>query len=127
MQRYSISIIARRTIRIKDHQIVVFCLLTFAITWGLGACVIFFPELFRSLFGELTGFHPLYILAVAAPTIAATMLTLAWEAQAARMCAMRPARGPAYRLILLLRLAGIVLLAGCAQPGRSWTRRTGCP
>jgi membrane protease YdiL (CAAX protease family) len=53
--------------------------LTFAITWGLGACVIFFSEPFRALFGELTGFHPLYILAVAAPTLAATMLTLAWE------------------------------------------------
>jgi hypothetical protein len=79
MQRYSISVITRRTIRIKDHQTVVFCLLTFAITWGLGACVIFFPEAFRALFGELAGFHPLYILAVAAPTIAATMLTLAWE------------------------------------------------
>lgn len=79
MQRYSISIITRRTIRIKDHQTVVFCLLTFAITWGLGACAIFFPVRFRALFGELTGFHPLYILAVAAPTIAATLLTLAWE------------------------------------------------
>jgi hypothetical protein len=53
--------------------------LTFAVTWGLGACVIFFPEPFRALFGELTGFHPLYILAVAAPTLAATTLTLAWE------------------------------------------------
>jgi len=79
MQRYSISVLTRRPMRIKDHQTVVFCLLTFAITWGLGACVIFFPEPFRALFGELTGFHPLYILAVAAPTLAATILALAWE------------------------------------------------
>jgi hypothetical protein len=79
MQRYSISIMTRRTIRIRDHQTVVFCLLTFAITWGLGACVIFLPEPLRVLLGELTGFHPLYILAVAAPTVAATSLTLAWE------------------------------------------------
>lgn len=66
MQRYSISVLTRRPIRIKDHQTVVFCLLTFAITWGFGACVIFFSEPFRALFGELTGFHPLYILGVAA-------------------------------------------------------------
>jgi hypothetical protein len=79
MQRYSISIMTRRPIRIKEHQIVVFCLLTFAITWGLGACAIVFPARFRALFGELTGSHPLYILAVAAPTIAAIILTLAWE------------------------------------------------
>jgi hypothetical protein len=79
MTRYSISIMTRRSIRIRDHQTVVFCLLTFAITWGLGACVIFFPEPLRALLGEMTGFHPLYILAVAAPTVAATILTLAWE------------------------------------------------
>jgi hypothetical protein len=79
MQRYSISGLTRRSIRIRDHQTVVFCLLTFAITWGLGACAIFFPEPFQSFFGEMIGFHPLYILAVAAPTLAAIMLTLAWE------------------------------------------------
>lgn len=56
-----------------------FFLITFGITWGLGAFAIFLPTQFQALFGEMTGSHPLYILAVAAPTIAATILTLARE------------------------------------------------
>lgn len=66
----------------KRHQIIVFFILTFAITWGIGAWVIFFPEQSQAIFGELTGFSPLFILAVAAPTISATLLTFVWEGAA---------------------------------------------
>ncbi len=61
------------------HQIVVFFILTFAITWGIGAFAIFFPVQFRALFGGISETHPLYYIAVAAPTISAILLALAWE------------------------------------------------
>jgi len=65
--------------RLKDHQTIAFFILTFAITWGIGAFAILFPAQVRAIFGELTVFSPLFILAAAAPTISATILTLAWE------------------------------------------------
>ena len=49
---------------IKHHQVIAFFILTFAITWGLGALAIFLPEQFRNLFGELTDTSPVYFLAV---------------------------------------------------------------
>jgi hypothetical protein len=52
-----------------------FFLLTFLITWGLGALAIFLPLQFQRLFGELTDTSPMYFIAVAAPTISATLLT----------------------------------------------------
>lgn len=60
-------------------MLVPFFILTFLITWGLGAIAIFFPAQFQTLFGELTDTSPMYFLAVAAPTISATILTLAHD------------------------------------------------
>jgi uncharacterized protein len=62
--------------RQKD-SLIPFFLLTFLITWGLGALAIFLPAQFQALFGELTDTSPMYFLAVAAPTISATVLTFA--------------------------------------------------
>jgi membrane protease YdiL (CAAX protease family) len=64
---------------VKEHQGIVFFVITFAITWGIGAFAIFLPVQFRALFGEISDTHPLYYIAVAAPTISASLLTLAWE------------------------------------------------
>lgn len=64
---------------IKRHQLTTFFVLTFAITWGIGAFVIFLPVSFRTLFGEISDTHPLYYIAVAAPTISASILALALE------------------------------------------------
>ena len=66
------------TRRLRD-SLVPFFILTFAITWGLGAIAILLPGQFEALFGKLTDTHPLYFVAVAAPTISATLLTLASE------------------------------------------------
>jgi hypothetical protein len=60
--------------RQKD-LLIPFFVLTFLITWGLGALAIFLPAQFQSLFGELTDTSPMYFLAVAAPTISASLLT----------------------------------------------------
>lgn len=54
-----------------------FFLLTFIITWGIGALAIFLPTQLQALVGELTDTSPVYFLAIAAPTISATTLTFA--------------------------------------------------
>lgn len=59
----------------QKNSLTNFFLLTFLITWGLGAFAIFLPAQFQILFGELTDTSPVYFLAIAAPTISATILT----------------------------------------------------
>jgi uncharacterized protein len=51
--------------------LVPFLLMTFGLAWGLFALFILLPRPMVALFGELTGRHPLFILAVWAPAIAA--------------------------------------------------------
>ncbi|NTU57199.1 MAG: CPBP family intramembrane metalloprotease [Anaerolineales bacterium] len=61
----------------QKDSLIPFFLLTFLITWGLGALAIFLPVQFQALVGELTETSPIYFLAIAAPTISATILTFA--------------------------------------------------
>lgn len=51
-----------------------FLLMTFGLAWGIFALFILLPEQMTVIFGELTGRHPLFILAVWAPAIAAFIL-----------------------------------------------------
>lgn len=62
---------------LEPRQLTVFFILTFILTWGLGALAIFLPVQFQALVGELTDTSPIYFLAIAAPTISATILTFA--------------------------------------------------
>lgn len=48
-----------------------FLLITFGLAWGIIALYVFLPDLMAATFGELTGTHPLFYLAVYAPAIAA--------------------------------------------------------
>lgn len=48
-----------------------FLLVSFGLAWGILALFIFLPNRMTELFGELTGQHPLFFLAVYAPAIAA--------------------------------------------------------
>jgi membrane protease YdiL (CAAX protease family) len=61
----------------EPRQLTVFLILTFILTWGLGAFAIFLPAQFQALVGELSDTSPIYFLAIAAPTISATILTFA--------------------------------------------------
>lgn len=61
----------------RGPSLLAFFLLTFAITWGLALLIVLFPRPFELLFGQLSPSNPVFILAVAGPTIAATMLTFA--------------------------------------------------
>jgi membrane protease YdiL (CAAX protease family) len=62
-------------VRKQGDFLVAFFVLTFAITWGLGAFVMLLPNLSEALFGKLSAASPVFILAVAGPTIAASILT----------------------------------------------------
>ena len=57
--------------KIPFIALVPFLLITFAITWGILSLFIFLPVQMSSVFGELTGQHPLFYLCVYAPAIAA--------------------------------------------------------
>lgn len=46
-----------------------FTLITFAISWGILGLYIFFSETANGWFGEITGKHPAFVLAVWAPTL----------------------------------------------------------
>jgi CAAX protease family protein len=71
--------VKQRGIWLKNHQLIVFFILTYAITWGIAALVFLLPKQIEAIFGKLNVFNPLFILAVAAPTISATLLTAIWE------------------------------------------------
>ncbi len=53
-----------------------FLLIAFGLAWGLFALFVLFPERIVALFGELSGNHPLFILAIYAPAIAAFFVVL---------------------------------------------------
>lgn len=53
-----------------------FMVITFVIAWGVLALYIFLPDRMAELFGQLTGQHPLFFLAVWAPAIAAFIVVL---------------------------------------------------
>lgn len=51
-----------------------FLLITFGLAWGILALFIFLPDQMNSIFGKLTGQHPLFFLAVYAPAIASFII-----------------------------------------------------
>jgi len=53
-----------------------FLLIAFGLAWGIIALFILIPDQMTSLFGELTGQHPLFFLAVYAPAIAAFIVVI---------------------------------------------------
>src|SRR5581483_3480393 len=65
----------RNTVGKQRGLLVSFFVLTFAITWGLAAFVVLVPRLSEALFGKLSAASPVFIVAVAGPTIAASILT----------------------------------------------------
>ncbi len=60
-----------RTDRIPVRSLVPFLAITFGLAWGILALFIFLPDQMTATFGQLTGNHPLFFLAVYAPAIAA--------------------------------------------------------
>ena len=63
----------------KNHipfgSLMPFLFITFGIAWGIIALYLLLPDQMSGLFGQLSGDHPLFYLAVYAPAIAAFILT----------------------------------------------------
>ena len=57
-------------------SLIPFMLITFILAWGILALFIFLPAQMTEIFGELTGEHPLFFLAVYAPAIAAFIIII---------------------------------------------------
>ncbi len=51
-----------------------FLLITFGIAWGIIGMFVLFPNSMDKVFGQLTGNHPLFFMAVYSPAIAAFIL-----------------------------------------------------
>lgn len=62
--------------RVPMLALLPFLLMTFAIAWGILAMYIFRPDQMAEVFGQLTGQHPLFFLAVWAPAIAAFIVVV---------------------------------------------------
>ncbi|MDH5730222.1 MAG: CPBP family intramembrane metalloprotease [Gammaproteobacteria bacterium] len=60
----------------KKNDLYPFLAIVFLLTWGIAGLYIFGSEMMVGLFGELTGSHPLFYLAVWAPAIAAISVVL---------------------------------------------------
>lgn len=60
----------------QQRDLFPFFLMAFLITWGVLGLYMFTPDIMVRLFGNLTGEHPLFYLAVYAPAISALALVL---------------------------------------------------
>ena len=63
-------------LQIPILSFVPFLLIAFGLAWGILALFIFLPDKMTGIFGELTGQHPLFFLAVYAPAIAAFIVVI---------------------------------------------------
>ena len=68
------TIVARKAYQVPFSSFTPFLLISFALAWGILGLYIFLSERMEAVFGQLTGNHPLFFLAVYAPAIAAFAL-----------------------------------------------------
>lgn len=61
----------------KTRDLALFIFLAFLISWGIIGLYLFLPDFMNSVFGPLTGEHPLFYLATYAPALAAIILVVA--------------------------------------------------
>ncbi len=66
----------QRVTGLRQRDLFVFFAMAFLIAWGILGFYIFASETMVRLFGQLTGEHPLFYLAVYAPAVAALSLVL---------------------------------------------------
>ena len=65
---------AHKASRIQFRSFLPFLLISFGLAWGILGLYIILPGRMEAVFGQLTGNHPLFFLAVYAPAIAAFIL-----------------------------------------------------
>jgi membrane protease YdiL (CAAX protease family) len=61
---------------LTSRRVLPFLFISFGLTWGLASLFVLFPDQISDLFGPLRMTHPLFLLAVYAPAIAALALVL---------------------------------------------------
>ena len=71
-----LKISAREINKVANSSFIPFLLISFGLAWGIVGLYVFLPGMMEAVFGELTGNHPLFFLAVYAPAIAAFALVL---------------------------------------------------
>ena len=103
-----------------------FFFLTFALAWGLVGLLILFPGWVAAHFGEISGHHPLFVLAVYAPALSAITLVLVQSGPrglARFLGRFRLWRGPWMWWVFLLAGIPAVFLAGAFMKGTlpDWT------
>ncbi len=64
----------RETKRMPFRSFIPFLLISFGLAWGIIGLYVFLPDRMGAMFGQLTGNHPLFYLAVYSPAIAAFIL-----------------------------------------------------
>ena len=64
----------RKTYPVPFRSFAPFLLISFGLAWGILGLYVFLPERMGVVFGQITGNHPLFFLAVYAPAIAAFIL-----------------------------------------------------
>ena len=67
---------AHKAYRISFRSFIPFLLISFGLAWGILGLYIFLSDRMVSVFGQLTGNHPLFFLAVYAPALAAFILVV---------------------------------------------------
>lgn len=106
---------------VPSSALVLFVLVTFAITWGIVGSYIFVPEAAVALFGEISGAHPLYFLATWAPGIAGVAIVLIHTGRAglaaflSRLLLWRAA--PVWWLLILLGIPLVYMGGSLIQGG----------
>lgn len=101
-----------------------FLFITFFIAWGILALFIFLPESMERIFGQLTGNHPLFFIAVWAPAIAAFIIvSLKTGSGGLRRFLsriLRPSVSVAWYLFLIIGVP-LVFYVGAAWKGTLFT------
>lgn len=72
----TVSTTAHRATEIPSIALIPFVIVTFGITWGLVGFYIFSPDQAVALLGQLSGSHPVFLLATWGPAISAFALIL---------------------------------------------------
>lgn len=70
----SITAAVRQSNDLPSRALAPFLVLAFGIAWAVLGAYVFFPEAMAARFGQITGSHPMFVLAVYAPAIAAMLV-----------------------------------------------------
>lgn len=108
---------SHKAYRIPFRSFIPFLLISFGLAWGILGLYIFLPDRMAAVFGQLTGSHPLFFLAVYAPAVAAFILVTSSGRLAGLRCFLGRALlwrcSAAWYAFLIIRIP-FIFIAGSA-------------